>query len=87
MRSCDTGVRILLLPTVVTRHFANVENEEVNFSGVFEFEDELLDRSQVLTDDQNNTEEDRIRDIMYYFLLPIEAGSRYYWEIRKIYVQ
>ena len=67
------------LEELVTRHFANVdENEEVNFSGVFGFEDELLDRSQVLTDDQNNTEEDRIRGIMYYFLLLIEAGSRDY---------
>ena len=82
----DVSYELAELEELVTRHFANVENEEVNFSGVFEFEDELLDRSQVLTDNQNNTEEDRIRDIMYYFFLPIEAGSRYYWEIRKIYI-
>jgi len=75
------------LEELVITQFANVdENEGVNFSGIFEFDDELLDHSQVLTNDQSNTEEDRVRGIMYYFLLPIEAGSRYYWEIRKIYL-
>ena len=48
------------LEELVTRHFTEVdENEGVNFSGIFEFDDELLD-SQVVTDDQNKTEEDRV---------------------------
>ena len=82
----DVLYELAELEELVTRHFANVdENEGVNFSEYFEFDDELLDHSQ-LTDDQNNTEEDRMRSIMYYFLLPIEAGTRYYWEIRKIYL-
>ena len=82
----DVLYELAELEELVTRHFANVdENEGVNFSEYFEFDDELLDHSQ-LTDDQNNTEEDRMHSIMYYFLLPIEAGTHYYWEIRKIYL-
>ena len=83
----DVLYELAELEELVTRHFTEVdENEGVNFSGIFEFDDELLDYSQVLTDDQNKTEEDRVCSIICYFLLPIEAGSCYYWEIRKIYL-
>jgi hypothetical protein len=73
------------LEELVTRYFSNVEENEVNFSGTFEFENELIEDFQVLNNDHDNTVEDRIHDIIYHFLLPIEAGSLYYWEIRKIY--
>ena len=76
------------LEDLVARHFTDVEENGVNFSGIFEFDDEVFDNDpQVLNqDNNNNTEEDRIRNIIYHFILPVEAGSRYYWEIRKIYL-
>ena len=67
------------LEELVARNFTNAEDGKVNFSGIFEFENELIDN------DQNN-EEDRIRNIIYHFILPIEAGSHYYWEIRRVYL-
>src|SRR6185369_12568828 len=67
------------LKELVARNFTNVEDGKVNLSGIFEFENELIDN------DQDN-EEDRIRNIIYHFILPIEAGSHYYWEIRRVYL-
>jgi len=46
----------------------------------------LIIHKHQLTDDQNKIEEDRVHSIIYYFLLPIEVESCYYWEIRKIYL-
>ena len=71
------------LEEIVARYFTNIEeNTEVNFSETFELEDELIDNFNT---DHDTTEEDKFRNIIYFFLLPIEAGSRYYWEIRKFY--
>ena len=71
------------LEEIVARYFTNIEeNTEVNFSETLELEDELIDN---FNNDHDTTEEDKFRNIIYFFLLPIEAGSRYYWEIRKIY--
>src|SRR6185369_6213351 len=67
------------LEELVAGNFTNVEDGKVNFSGIFEFENELIDN------DQDN-EEDRIHNIIYHFILPIEAGSHYYWEIRRVYL-
>ena len=82
----DVLYELVELEELVARHFANIEENEVNFSGTFEFEKELIDDFQTLNNDQDNTEEDRIHNIIYHFLLPIEAGSHYYWEIRKVYL-
>ena len=69
------------LEEIVARYFTNIEEStEVNFSETFELEDELIDN---FNNDHDTTEEDKFRNIIYFFLLPIEAGSRYYWEIRK----
>ena len=74
------------LEELVTTHFTNAEESEVNFSGTFEFEKELIDDDFQLLNNDHDTEEDKIRNLIYHFLLPIEAGSCYYWEIRKIYL-
>ncbi|CAG8457568.1 7643_t:CDS:2, partial [Cetraspora pellucida] len=61
----------------VAIYFTNLEdNQEVEFSKIFEFENELIDNFQIL----NNVQETHIRNIVPFFLLPIEAGSHYYWE-------
>jgi len=71
------------LEEIVARYFTNIEeNTGVNFSETLELEDELIDN---FNNDHDTMEEDKFRNIIYFFLLPIEAGSRYYWEIRKIY--
>jgi len=75
------------LEELVTIHFTNAEeNGGVNFSGTFEFEKELIDDDSQLLNNNHDNEEDRIHNLIYHFLLPIEAGSCYYWEIRKIYL-
>jgi len=64
------------LEEIVARYFTNIEeNTEVNFSETLELEDELIDN---FNNDHDTTEEDKFRNIIYFFLLPIEAGSRYY---------
>ena len=69
------------LEEIVARYFTNIEEStEVNFSETFELEDELIDN---FNNDHDTTEEDKFRKYNIFFLLPIEAGSRYYWEIRK----
>jgi len=59
------------LEEIVARYFTNIEeNTEVNFSKTFELEDELIDNFNT---DYDTTEEDKFRNIIYFFLLPIEA--------------
>ncbi|CAG8627588.1 9473_t:CDS:1, partial [Paraglomus occultum] len=73
----DVIYELAELEEIFARYFT-----EVNFSKTFELEDELIDNFNA---DCDTTEEDKFCNIIYFFLLPIEAGSRYYWEIRKFY--
>ncbi|RIB07625.1 hypothetical protein C2G38_2045855 [Gigaspora rosea] len=71
------------LEELVAMYFINKEKDpEIKFSKTFEFEDELIDNFQVL----NSDVESKICKLCSFFLMPIESGSHYYWEIRKIYV-
>ncbi|CAG8596804.1 3944_t:CDS:1, partial [Cetraspora pellucida] len=70
------------LEKLVSTHFANTEDNKVDFSKTFEFENELIDNSELLNIDQ----EAKARKVANFFLLPLEAGSHYYWEIRKVYI-
>ncbi|CAG8824304.1 13675_t:CDS:1, partial [Gigaspora rosea] len=70
------------LEELVAMYFINKEKDpEIKFSKTFEFEDELIDNFQVL----NSDVESKICKLCSFFLMPIESGSHYYWEIRKIY--
>lgn len=72
------------LEDLISNCFANVEeNEQVRFSGTFRFDDDLFSISY---DNQEIDEENKYHNLVRSFLPTIEAGSRYYWEIRKIYL-
>ena len=71
----DVLYELAELEELVASHFKNVVEDVVNFSGIFEFDDELIDDdTQVLNQDNNDVEEDRIHNIIHHFILPIEAG-------------
>ena len=72
------------LEDLISNCFTNVEeNEQVRFSGTFRFEDDLVSLS---CDNEEIDEESKYHSLVRSFLPTIEAGSRYYWEIRKIYL-
>ncbi|CAG8635600.1 11565_t:CDS:1, partial [Cetraspora pellucida] len=63
------------LEKLVAMHFANLEeNQEVKFSEMFKFKDELIDNLQ----DINNDTEAQIHKLSHFFLLPIKSESHYY---------
>ncbi|CAG8527683.1 3813_t:CDS:2 [Racocetra fulgida] len=73
------------LENLVSNCFENTdENDQVNFSGTFKFDDELID--YLSSKNQESDEEKIYHNIAEFLLLPIESGSHYYWELRKIYV-
>ncbi|CAG8538421.1 3239_t:CDS:1 [Paraglomus occultum] len=72
------------LEDLISNCFTNVEeNKQVLFSGTFTFENDLVTLS---CDNQETDEESKYRSLVRSFLPAIETGSRYYWEIRKIYL-
>src|SRR6185436_3327323 len=75
---------LIALEDVISNCFANMEeNEPVRFSATFMFEDDLVSHS---CDNQEIDEESKYHSLVRSFLPMIETGSRYYWEIRKIYL-
>ncbi|CAG8673821.1 7575_t:CDS:2 [Cetraspora pellucida] len=72
------------LENLVSNCFENIdENGYVNFSRTFKFDDELI--NYISSKDQESNKEKIYHDIAKFLHIPIESGSHYYWELRKVY--
>ena len=61
------------------------ENDHVQFSVMIELNDELVEMP-LNEMDQNNISNDVFHRIVNTLIILIEAGSKYYWELNKLYI-
>jgi hypothetical protein len=76
------------LEELVAVHFQEEEGEEhshVQFSVTIELSDELVEMS-LHEIDQNNISQNTFHRIVNTLVILIEAGSKYYWELNKLYI-
>jgi len=76
------------LEELVAVHFQQEEGEEdnhVQFSVLIELSDELVEMP-LHEIDQNNINQDTFHRIVNTLVVLIEAGSKYYWELNKLYI-
>ncbi|CAG8474476.1 11323_t:CDS:2 [Cetraspora pellucida] len=80
----ETWFSLMDMENLIANCFESPEESGcVYFSGILKFGDDFI--NNILNENQENDKERTYHNIATSLLLIIEAGSHYYWEIKKIY--
>ena len=71
---------------VATRFQDYEENGHIEFSVTIELSDEFVEGALSNEIDRNNVSKEGFRHIIDTLLISIQAGSQYYWELKRLYL-